>query len=500
MASRSALPSLRSLARRPNPLPQHILINLKRKASTLAADSSSAGTRAKNFLYGTGAVAFLGFSYLYITDTRASIHQYAVVPLLRILNPDAETAHENGTKLMRTLYSFGLHIRERSSQDDTGDLSIEVFGHTLKNPIGTSAGIDKHGEIPDALLALGGAVVEVGGCTPRAQDGNEKPRVFRLPGQKGMINRYGLNSYGAEDMAMRLRERVRLFAHRNGLGVGADAEKKILDGEAGVPPGSLTEGKLLLVQIAKNKVTPENDIQAVIDDHVYCVDKLARYADVLVVNVSSPNTPGLRTLQSVEPLTRLLAGVVAAARKVDRKTPPKVMVKVSPDEDEDSQINGICEAIWKSGVDGVIVGNTTKRRNDLIPEGHRLSAHEQKILQEQGGYSGPGMFRRTLALTKRYRALLDQGPPSSSSSSNTDPEGKTNEVAAAVMPHPTNEERKVIFATGGITNGAQALEILNAGASVAQIYTALTYGGAGTMTRIKKEMREVLKNGVTQQV
>lgn len=487
MASRTVLPAFRSLSSRPTL--SHIARLTRtttRTASTAAADARSTATRAKNLLYGTGLVALFGFSFLYVTDTRASIHQYAVVPLLRLAYPDAEDAHEGGTKFMRTLYSFGLHPRERGNSDDTGDLSVEVFGHMLKNPIGTSAGIDKHGEIPDALLALGGAVVEVGGTTPLAQDGNPKPRVFRLPEQKAMINRYGLNSYGAEDMAMRLRERLRLFAYHNNLGIGPEAEKKILDGEAGVPPGSLTEGKLLLVQIAKNKTTPESDIDAVVKDHVFCVEKLAKYADVLVVNVSSPNTPGLRTLQSVEPLTKLLTGVVVEAQKADRKTKPKVMVKVSPDEDEDSQIEGICEAIWRSGVDGVIVGNTTKRRNDLVVEGHKLSAREAQILQEQGGYSGPQMFKRTLALTKRYRALLDQGPKT--------PSGKTEgDFGATVMPGSDRWERKVIFSTGGITNGSQALQILNAGASVAQVYTALTYGGAGTMTRIKNEMRDALK-------
>lgn len=417
---------------------------------------------------------------------------------------------------MKALYTYGIHIRERGDVDDAGDLSVEVFGHKLKNPIGTSAGIDKLAETPDALLALGGAVVEVGGATPYAQDGNPKPRVFRLPEQKGLINRYGLNSKGAEDMAMRLRQRVRLFAYNAGLGIGPEAEETVLNGEAGVPPGSLADGKIMLVQIAKNKGTPEGDIEAVKKDYVFCVEKLAKYADVLVVNVSSPNTPGLRTLQGVEPLTQLLSGVVAQANKTERKTKPRVMVKVSPDEDEDEQIQGIVEAIWRSGVDGVIVGNTTKRRNDLVVEGHKLSAQEQRLLQEQGGYSGPQMFNRTLALVKRYRTLLDQGPPSTplpDSSANLSP--TTPDEPASSIPDKAegikqsikeattglrssiawDGKPKVIFATGGITNGEQALQVLNAGASVAQIYTALVYGGAGTMTRIKSEMREVMAKG-----
>jgi dihydroorotate dehydrogenase len=384
-----------------------------------------------------------------------------------------------------------LHPRERTSKSEEAkntDLSVNVFGQRLQNPIGTSAGIDKLAEIPDALLALGPAIVEVGGATPYPQDGNPKPRVFRLPSQRALINRYGLNSLGADDMAMRLRERVRLFAYHNGFGIGEEAEDLVLNGDAGVPPGSLVDGKMLAVQVAKNKFTKDEDIDAVRNDYIYCVERLAPYADILVVNVSSPNTPGLRTLQRVEPLTRILEGVVGTAKSVKRKTTPKVMVKVSPDEDQDEQIEGIVEAIWRSGVDGVIVGNTTKRRN-IIPQGVELSAKERQILGEQGGYSGPQMFERTLGLVKRYRKLLDQGPPSppedkddakpvSGTPSGDDPASSITEKIQSAKKYLAasggSHEQKVIFATGGITNGKQALEILNAGASVAQIYTALS--------------------------
>lgn len=385
---------------------------------------------------------------------------------------------------------------------------MTVFGQKLQNPIGTSAGIDKLGEIPDALLALGPAIVEVGGATPLPQDGNPKPRVFRLPNHNALINRYGLNSLGAEDMAMRLRERVRLFAYRNGYGIGADAEELVLNGGAGVPPGSLVEGKMLAVQVAKNKFTKDEDIEAVKRDYVYCVERLAPYADILVVNVSSPNTPGLRGLQKVEPLTNILKGVVGAAKSTKRKTPPRVMVKVSPDEDEDEQINGIVEAIWRSGVDGVIVGNTTKRRHKVVSPDLALSSKEQQILDEQGGFSGPQMFERTLGLVKRYRKLLDQGPPPepepekpvAGSPSGDEPGSTIAEKIEAVKQSIVGSggvsegQHKVIFATGGVTNGKQALEILNAGASVAQIYTAMVYGGSGTVTRIKREMREEISN------
>ncbi len=464
---------------------------------------------------------------------------------------------------------------------------LQVFGHTLSNPIGTSAGIDKHADVPSPLLALGPSIVEIGGATPHPQEGNPKPRVFRLPSQNALINRYGLNSEGADFVAMRLRQRLRVFAYTKGFGIDEVAEQRVLDGEAGVPPGSLVEGKLLAVQIAKNKFTPDDDINAVKADYVYCVDQLAKYADIIVVNVSSPNTPGLRGLQKVEPLTNILRGVVSAAKATDRKTKPAVMVKVSPDEDTDEQVSGVCDAVWEAGVDGVIVGNTTKRRPDPLPAGYRLSNKEAAVLLEQGGYSGPQLFERTVALVKRYRRLLDEGPsepldnnggandatkPGKESKPSEDAEGSlvkkieaevkrdaevlkkslqtTSEAQKAeesksqplirlpernslfssnkesgndstplsashhlehsstqpesIQPESTQPESakvhisesktpKAIFATGGITNGAQALEVLDAGASVAMIYTALVYGGVGTISRIKGEMRDEMK-------
>lgn len=289
-----------------------------------------------------------------------------------------------------------------------------------------------------------------------------------------MINRYGLNSKGADHMAAVLKQRVRDFAYAAGFGDHEGSEQHVLNGDANVPPGSLVPGKLLAVQVAKNKLTPDGDIDAIARDYTYCVDRVAPYADILVVNVSSPNTPGLRDLQAAAPLTAILTAVVGSAKSIDRKTKPFVMVKVSPDEDSDEQISGICEAVWNSGVDGVIVGNTTNRRPDAIPKGFALPEKEQQTLKETGGYSGPQLFDRSVPLVARYRALLDQGPPSESAD-------------AAQQP------RKVIFASGGITNGQQARAALDAGASVAMMYTGITYGGIGTVTRVKEEMRELLK-------
>lgn len=373
---------------------------------------------------------------------------------------------------------------------------MQVFGYTLCNPIGISGGLDKDAEIPSPLFALGPAIVEVGGTTPLPQPGNPRARVFRVPSQNALINRYGLNSKGADHMAAVLKERVHDFAYAQGFGEGDDAERRVLDGEADVPPGSLIEGKLLAVQVAKNKTTPDGDIDAIKKDYVYCVDRLAKYADILVVNVSSPNTPGLRDLQKVGPLTAILKGVVEAAHRADRKTKPKVMVKVSPDEDSDEQVSGICHAVRDSGVDGVIVGNTTNRRPEALPAGYILPPRDQVALKETGGFSGPHLFSRTVALVGRYRALLDEGSTSAIEQGADKPQTAGVPNADSLPSTDTGvvptEEGKVIFASGGITNGQQALEVVNAGASVAMLYTGMVYGGSGTITRVKEEMREQL--------
>ncbi|KAF3358431.1 NEDD8-activating enzyme E1 regulatory subunit [Verticillium dahliae VDG1] len=380
LRSSRARPALRSAttpAIRPR-LPNHFA---RRNAST--SSGSNAGSNAKIFIYSGALAGSLYISYLYATDTRASLHRWLVPPMMRLLFPDAEDAHHAGTSALQTLYALGLHPRERDTALATDPaLSVEVFGTQLANPIGISAGLDKHAEIPDALFALGPGLVEVGGCTPFPQDGNPKPRVFRVPILDGMINRYGLNSHGADAMARRLRERLRTRARDLGV-----TERDLLDGVTGLPPGSLEEGRLLAVQIAKNKATDERDVNA-----------------------------------AVEPLTRVLSAVVDEASRTDRRVKPKVMVKVSPDEEEDTQMEGIVQAVCESGVDGVIAAAMTG------------------VLGAKGAGS----------------------------------------------------QQKVIFATGGVTNGKQALEMLNAGASVAMVYTGLTYGGSGTITRIKKELKDSL--------
>ena len=361
----------------------------------------------RNVLIASTITLGAGLGYLYFTDTRASVHRWLAVPLIRAIWPDAEDAHKNGVQILKVLYQLGLQPRERGRPDDERDLETKVFGHTLVNPLGISSGLDKHGEIPTQLLALGPAVVEIGGVTPNPQGGNPRPRVFRITSQQGMINRYGLNSHGAVVVAARLRQRVREFAYARGYGLDEDAERFVLDGDAGVPPGSLVKGKLLAVQVAKNESTPDEDIEAIRRDYVKATKLLARYADIIVVNVSCPNASGYRELQHIEPLKKILSGVVSAAMSVDRRSKPAVMVKVSPDEDSEEQVASICTAVFASGVDGVVVGNTTKSRPTSFPDGAGLSESEATIMRERGGYSGPQVLDHTLSLVKRYRQILD---------------------------------------------------------------------------------------------
>ncbi|RMD42883.1 hypothetical protein DV735_g2241, partial [Chaetothyriales sp. CBS 134920] len=526
------LPALRHYTIRAPRRPQSSVMKkaLPGSQTRWASTEASPTSVLSNFLYGTSLVLGLGIFYLYITDTRANVHRWVVVPTLRLLYPDAEDAHHASNEALKFLWTLGLHPRERPDPTAKVDLSVNIFGHTLDNPLAISAGLDKHANIPDALFAVGPGVVEIGGVTPLPQPGNKKPRVFRLASQNAVINRYGLNSQGADHVAAGLRLRVREYAESIGLGRDKAAEEFVLNGGADVPPGSLAPGRLLAINIAKNKDTPGDDVQAVTRDYVSCVDKLGPYADILVVNVSSPNTPGLRNLQKAETLTQILTGVVQAAKAVDRHTKPAVMVKVSPDEDSDEQIVGVCEAVWSSGVDGVIVGNTTNSRPAALTYLDGFTPAEQQTLLETGGFSGPHLFDKTVKLVTQYKKLLSHKPDSNINAVEPAPavveedaqldqtavdkaEKEVPELRRRLQsvltaldhlpPHEhkiqTPDESKVIFATGGISNGKQALEVLDAGADVAMVYTALVYGGIGTITRIKREIREEKDSAETKQ-
>jgi dihydroorotate dehydrogenase len=280
-------------------------------------------------------------------------------------------------------------------------LRVRAFGRELPGPLGLAAGFDKDGKGPRALGALGFGFVELGTVTAQAQPGNPKPRMFRLPRDRALLNRLGFNNDGASAAAARL-------AHRDAV---------------------MTIG----INIGKTKVVAEDDAIA---DYVTSAEQLAPHADYMVVNVSSPNTPGLRNLQATEKLRPLLAAVRAAC---DRATPSKrvpLLVKIAPDLAEDD-VDAVAELALELGLDGIIATNTTISREGLTTPGvDRLG---------NGGISGAPLRDRALAVLRRLRA-------------------KTG-------------DRLVLIAVGGISNADDAWARIRAGATLVQAYTGFIYGG-----------------------
>ncbi|KAA8893427.1 Dihydroorotate dehydrogenase-domain-containing protein [Sphaerosporella brunnea] len=433
----------------------------QRPISSKAAALASPTNRLRNGLYGTLLLGLLGFGYIEATDTRSSIHTYTVPTLLRYIfsgddvsRPGPEAAHVFGLRALNLAHALGVPLRERGDHPYLPHLRSELFGLDVNTPLGISAGLDKHADAIDALFELSPsiALLEVGCVTPKPQDGNERPRLFRLPISKSFINRYGFNSIGADAVARRLRERVRRYAREHGM-----TEEEVLNSLE--IPASLRPGRILAVQIGKNKTTPETDIEAVKRDYVECVQKLGKYADVIVVNVSSPNTPGLRSLQAAKPLTELLGSVVKAAEQVERARKPKVVVKVSPDSDSRDQIRDICQAVKNAGLKGVIVANTTVTRPPELTASPQTSEEEKRIVaREAGGLSGPALLPRTLRLVREYRNQL----------------GRDIEV----------------IASGGVSSGKDAMDCVKQGASGVMGYTGMVYGGVGWFGRVAQELAE----------
>ncbi|GAA5987444.1 hypothetical protein JCM10908_001955 [Rhodotorula pacifica] len=433
-----------------------------------AAAGKGAASRLKSLL--VSSLLFLGTGALlvYAYDSRAGIHRWMIQPaFMALTKDDPELAHEIAVKLL----SRNLGPVDCGKDDER--LAFELWGKKFDNPIGIAAGFDKHAEAIDGLFNLGFGYVEVGSITPEPQPGNPKPRVFRVEESNSVVNRYGFNSEGHSAALARLRRRViqfvsdyaallppALFPTQSSQStVAADfnpieAYLESKEGSGAAPadavnmPRSLKPGKVLGINLGKNKVSDPDSI----DDFVKGIAALGPYADVLVVNVSSPNTPGLRNLQRKGMLSELLEGVVAARNLLPTSVKPPVLVKVAPDLD-DEQLSDIAYAAKSSGVDGVIVSNTTISRP--------ASAGTSTILQETGGLSGPPV--KELAL-RALSGLYEQ----------TD--GKIPLVGC-----------------GGISSGQDALDYAKAGASLVQLYTGFVYGGVGLSRRIKDELAELLQ-------
>uniref|UniRef100_A0A8B9BFL7 Dihydroorotate dehydrogenase (quinone), mitochondrial n=1 Tax=Anser brachyrhynchus TaxID=132585 RepID=A0A8B9BFL7_9AVES len=337
----------------------------------------------------------------------------AVLPALRAVPPEA--AH--GLALRAA--AFGLLPAARP---DGPALEVRVLGRRFRNPLGLAAGFDKHGEAVDGLYKAGFGFVEVGTVTPEPQEGNPKPRVFRLVEDEAVINRYGFNSHGHAAVERRLRARQ-------------EAQRKLT--RAGMPLG---------VNLGKNKSS--TDAAA---DYVAGVRVLGPLADYLVVNVSSPNTPGLRDLQGKAELRDLLTKVLAERDTLPCQHKPAVLVKIAPDltlQDKQDIASVVCEL----GVDGLIVSNTTVSRPRDLQSVQRL---------EPGGLSGKPL-RELSTQTVREMYALTQG-------------------------------RVPIIGVGGVSSGRDALEKIRAGASLVQMYTALVYHGPLVVGAVKRELEELLR-------
>jgi len=329
------------------------------------------------------------------------------LPLLRWFDP--EDAHRLAIQGLRLLPP----VRPRP---DDPKLAVRAFGLNFPNPIGMAAGFDKSAEAPDALLRLGFGFVEIGTVTPKPQAGNPRPRLFRLERDEAVINRMGFNNDGAEAVLRRLAGR----AHLTGIvGVNVGANKDASDRVA---------------------------------DYVKLIETFAPVASYFTVNVSSPNTPGLRNLQQAAALDDLLAKVIDARERVRQNAGDSpVLLKIAPDLSL-TELDDVVHIARSRRVDGMIVANTTLARPSTL--------REQNRAKEQGGLSGRPLFR----LSTRMVA-------------------ETYVRAEGAFP---------LIGVGGIDTGGAALTKIRAGASLIQLYSSLIYKGLGLVDDIKNDLASTL--------
>ncbi|MFT7810457.1 dihydroorotate dehydrogenase (quinone), mitochondrial [Arapaima gigas] len=305
-----------------------------------------------------GCGGFLFISYLTARGDERFYASHLMPALQSILG--AETAHALAVRLI------ALGLVPRTGYKDPPSLEVNVFGQKFRNPVGMAAGFDKHGEAVDGLIRMGFGFVEVGTVIPQPQEGNPRPRVFRLPADNAVINRYGFNSCGVAAVHERLKTRETTQVHFS---------------QAGHPLG---------INLGKNRLT-----QDAAADFLEGVQTLGPLADYLVVNVSSPNTPGLRDLQGKEKLRHILRKVLTERDKLPGGRRPPVLVKIAPDlTKQDKQ--DIAEVIAELGVDGLIVSNTTLSRPETLKDPQRA---------EQGGLSGAPLRDMSTAMVREMYCL-----------------------------------------------------------------------------------------------
>lgn len=288
-------------------------------------------------------------------------------------------------------------------------LAREVLGLKFKNPLGLAAGFDKNASMIEELAEFGFGFIEIGTVTPLPQPGNEKPRMFRLPQDDALINRMGFNNQGVDVVAARLKQ-----LDRKGLIIGGN--------------------------IGKNKLTPNEDA---VNDYIKCFDRLFDVVDYFVVNVSSPNTPGLRELQEKEPLKHIL-NTLQQRNNINQISRP-ILLKIAPDL-TNSQLDDIIEIVMETKIAGVIATNTTISRDDLLSS--------DNLKKESGGLSGKPLSIRS------------------------------TEVIRYLSEH--SNKSFVIIGVGGIHSPEDAIQKIQAGASLIQIYTGFIYEGPGLVKRILK--------------
>jgi len=407
----------------------HLRISKLPQKRTLFGSSSAPPPSPLRRTATAAAVILAGtFLTVYYLDPRSSLYRYIITPIIRNAF-DAETGHKLAVRVLKS----GLGPKDSSKDDEL--LKVELWGEEMSNPIGLAAGFDKNAEAVDGLFDLGFGWVEIGSVTPAPQAGNPLPRVFHLLPDDSLINRYGFPSHGSTAVLANLRARQTHSATHEGSSTA-----------------SQRPGKFLAVNLGKNKTSPVESV----DDFVKGMKSFAPWADAIVINVSSPNTPGLRSLQAADMLSDLIAAVDAERQKSrgeqSGKRVPRMLLKLAPDLTE-QQLGEIAAVInGTPGIDGVIVSNTTiQRPPGLISENKR----------EQGGLSGPPLLPLSLKVVGDLRGQLPASIP--------------------------------IIGCGGISSGADAIEFAKAGASCVQLYTSFGYDGPGTPRRIKDEVVEELR-------
>ncbi len=319
---------------------------------------------------------------------------------------DPETIHELTIKGFKNTGATPLNCFYKQAVKDK---PVTVMGITFPNPVGLAAGLDKNGECVDAFAAMGFGFVEIGTVTPRPQPGNDKPRIFRLPEADAIINRMGFNNKGVDYLVDQVRNTK-------------------FDGVLGI-------------NIGKNKSTPEENAK---DDYIHCMRKVYDFATYITVNISSPNTPGLRSLQYGEALDDLLSALKTEqkllAEKYGKYVP--VAVKIAPDLNEE-EVQSIAASLISNEIDGVIATNTTLSREGVEGLEHG---------KEQGGLSGAPVKVKSTTVIKLLSNALDNKLP--------------------------------IIGVGGIASSEDANEKLAAGASLVQVYTGFIYQGPELVKRI----------------